>query len=75
MATAVWTSLDSVWCDKAQDHVVLSELRVLPEGFLRQGKEFRVNARRCSHAIECNMAGCSCQWAFTNPDFDPLSLA
>jgi hypothetical protein len=73
MATTVWTTLDPIWCDRAQDNVVLSELRVLPEGFLRQGNEFRVNARRCSYAVQCNMAGASCQWAFTNPEFDPLS--
>jgi hypothetical protein len=73
MAVLTWTSLDPTWCERAKEDVVLSELRVFPEGFLRQANEFRVNARRCSHALQCNMAGTSCSWAFTNPDVDPLA--
>lgn len=74
MAVAVWTELDKIWCDRAQEDVVLQEKRVFPTGFLRQASEFRVAARHCSQALQCNMAGYPCKWAFTNPDYDPVDL-
>ncbi len=72
MAISVWTQLDRTWCQRAQEEVFLSEQRVFPEGLLRQAHEYRVDARRCSHALQCNLTGLACRWAFTNPEVEPL---
>jgi hypothetical protein len=74
MAIAIWAQSESVFCDRAQEEVVLSEQRVFPQGLLRQGLEYRVKARRCSHALQCNLSGPACRWAFTNPETDPLQI-
>jgi hypothetical protein len=74
MAISMWAQSQAVFCERAQEEVVLSEQRVFPQGLLRQGLEYRVQARRCSHALQCNLNGLACRWAFTNPEVEPLTI-
>lgn len=70
MAIEKWATVGKKHCDLIALDVELRERRVYPTAdFLNtQGNEFRIKACTCSAAIQCNLAGISCQWAFNSPD-------
>lgn len=75
MATVRWVSVRTQWCDRIGAEARLMEQRVYPADRLPDLPAYRVNARRCSLWLECNLAGCSCRWAYTNPAYDPFDDA
>jgi hypothetical protein len=52
----------------------LREERLMPADVLPDLSPPRLVARRCSLAVDCNVAEIPCSWAFTNPDFDPFNV-
>jgi hypothetical protein len=53
---------------------VLMEERVYPHEIVPDcGPAYFVRARKCSYGLECNVAGYSCRWAWTNPENDPFA--
>ncbi len=72
MAREKWTTVGQKHCDLIALDVELKERRVYPTAdFLNtQGNEYRVEACTCTAAIQCNLAGIPCRWAFTSPDND-----
>lgn len=71
MAIKQWVVVDTRHCQLIDKDVEIKEQRVYPtdDFLLVQGIEHQVRACACSAAIECNMSGVSCRWAYTNPDF------
>ncbi len=61
------------WCSRAQQEAALWEERIPAPEMLGDLIADRVRARGCSLAIECNLVGFACQWAFTNPGMDPFA--
>jgi hypothetical protein len=74
MAKKEWVPVETIWCDQAEEETQLMEYRIYPDEILPEMQPYRVVARRCRTDIECNMAGYSCKWAFTNPDVDRPKL-
>lgn len=72
MATVQWVTVRRLWCERAEAEAALMEERLYPADRLPDVPSYRVTARKCSHGIQCNLAGCSCKWAFTNPFYDPF---
>lgn len=74
MAEQRWIILATKRCNLIGRDVELREQRLYPVAdFLRTtGNEYRVRACGCSAAIQCNLAGIPCQWAFTSPDNNRL---
>ena len=72
MAVKVWEPIKIYLCDHVGEEVALeAELIYPPEWLPNQGA--RVNAHRCSKAVDCNLEGKpSCIWAGTNPIIDPF---
>jgi hypothetical protein len=73
MAREKWVVVGKRWCEYRDAEAELLERRVFPSGVLRFYQPPRVVEQRCNCAIECNMAGYPCKWAFTNPDNDPFN--
>lgn len=74
MAVIVWEIVDRHWCDLAQQQAELLEERVYPGDPLPDpGALYQVRGRKCALAVDCNRAGYSCRWAWTNPDYDPFA--
>ncbi len=67
MATEKWVVVSEQWCDLLKGDAQLLERRVYPASVLPDTEAFRVLGRKCSAAIECNLMGCHCKWAYTNP--------
>ena len=61
-----------IWCDQIEDPASLVEERVyLGDSLAEQGvHNYRVIKRRCSRALECNIAEHPCQWSYLNPTGD-----
>lgn len=74
MASEQWVTIGERWCECRQGPAQLFERRVIPSGIQQGLQSERVVERRCDCAIECNMAGYPCRWAFTNPENDPFGL-
>lgn len=72
MAREKWITVEQKHCDLIALDVQLRERRVYPTAdFLNtQGNEYRVKECACTAAIQCNMAGIPCKWAFNSPDND-----
>lgn len=69
-----WRLVTSEFCSRARQSVCLVELhREAARG--RGEPEDQMLARACNLAIECNLVGFPCRWAFTNPDYDPFAAA
>ena len=75
MAERMSILVNRAWCSRANQTTELREDRLAPADLLPDLSPPRVVARRCSLAIDCNMAGIPCSWAFTNPGFDPFDVA
>jgi len=72
MATERWVTVGKRWCEFRQGEALLLERRIFPSGIQRYYRAPRVVERKCNCAIECNMAGYPCKWAYTNPERDPF---
>jgi hypothetical protein len=74
MSTTVWKIVGQTSCVYTGWPAELLEQRVyFDEHVPDVGQPYRVLARKCSRALECNQAGYSCQWAYTNPGRDPFT--
>jgi hypothetical protein len=70
-----WRLVTTEFCFRARQPARFMELhREVPAETSGQPED-RVLARACSLAIDCNLVGFPCRWAFTNPDFDPFAPA
>jgi hypothetical protein len=75
MATTVWEAVDTHWCELQRCEATLLEERVYAgEAIPESGPRYFVRARKCSLGLECNLAGYSCRWAWTNPELDPFAM-
>jgi hypothetical protein len=73
MSTIVWEVIGKASCVYTGEQAELQEQRVyLGEPLPDVGHPYKVLARRCSRATECNLASYACKWAYTNPDRDPF---
>lgn len=74
MSTIVWEVIDKTHCVYTGQAADLLEQRLYFDDPMPDvGRPFKVLARKCSLATECNLAGFSCKWAYTNPDRDPFA--
>lgn len=70
-----WRLVTAEFCFRARQTARFMELhRELPAEATGRPED-RVLARGCSLAIDCNLVGLPCRWAFTNPDYDPFAAA
>lgn len=69
-----WVEVKRQWCDVAQDEAVILEHRVYGSEVMPDTEPYRVLSRKCSHGIYCNLIGCSCRWAFTEPAVDRFAV-
>ena len=74
MATETWIRTQTFHCPHLDAEAHIYERRVYPNDPIPSLQGPRILARRCSLAIECNLAEVPCRYAFTNPDLDPLNL-
>ena len=75
MAKTVWEVIGCVFCQHTGKEAELLEERIYPDDPLPDaGAPFKVRARKCASAIECNVSGYPCCWAYTNPDLDPFAI-
>jgi hypothetical protein len=74
MAAAEWVILKTRWCERVGTEAHLMERRVYPADMIPDIPAYRVTAFACSWGNECNLAGCPCRWAYTNPDYDPFEI-
>lgn len=72
MASKKWVIISSRHCELIDLDVELREERIYPSAdFLRaEGNEHRVRVCECSAAVQCNLAGIPCQWAYNSPGND-----
>ena len=72
MAIEKWVVVGRKNCEYIQQDVELREQRIYPvDDFLRDFTGgYRVHACTCTAAVDCNMAGIPCKWAFNAPDTD-----
>ncbi|MDW8327421.1 MAG: hypothetical protein RMK99_12705 [Anaerolineales bacterium] len=74
MSTIVWKVVRKINCVYTGQPAELLEQRLyFDEHVPDVGLPYRVLARKCSQATECNLAGYSCRWAYTNPGRDPFT--
>jgi len=75
MSATGWFIVKTTWCERAGRHARLLEQRVYPAEILPDMLGYRVLARKCECAIECNLREFPCRWAYTRPEHDPFALA
>ncbi|HUF39676.1 MAG TPA: hypothetical protein VMN57_14220 [Anaerolineales bacterium] len=76
MTAREWVSIQKIFCDRAGTEVILLEERIYPDDILPDaGAPYRVHQQRCSHWLECNLAGHPCCWSGINPGYDPFKDA
>jgi hypothetical protein len=74
MATIIWETVGSHWCDLQECEAHLLEERIYPIDFVPDtGVPYHVRSRKCSLGLDCNLAGYHCRWAWTNPEHDPFA--
>ncbi len=74
MAGERWVEVARQWCEIAQHEAVIMERRVFPAEMMPDTEPFRVLGRRCTADIYCNLSGCACRWAYTEPVVDRFAL-
>lgn len=74
MSTQQWVTVKRKFCDLIQLEAELQELRVYTTNEMLDTSSYRVMAERCTVDVACNIAGCSCKWAYTNPTVDQMAL-
>lgn len=67
MADVRWVKIDGRWCELINRDIEILEERVYPAEIMPDLGGYRVLACRCTAAIDCNLAGVRCQYAYTNP--------
>ena len=74
MATVTWEVVETWECERAQKLATLVERRVYPSEVLPDTLEnrYKVLARQCTLATDCNVFGVGCKYSGLNPDIDPL---
>ena len=75
MATEKWVTVKTQWCEIIGREAALLERRVYPADIMPDTGGYRVLARKCSADVECNLLGCHCKWAYTDPTVDRFALA
>lgn len=72
MATTKWVTTGKKQCELIHLDVELREQRVYPTAdFLNDFTHaYRVRACTCTAAIDCNLAGIPCKWAYNAPNTD-----
>lgn len=74
MATKIWVKTDRIWCDRKKDEVDLLEERIYPDDVVPDPSvPYKVNARKCTEWLDCNLLGYACTWSGLNPDYDPFA--
>ncbi|MFQ5400526.1 MAG: hypothetical protein ACE5E7_13125 [Anaerolineae bacterium] len=73
MATTSWVTVKKQWCEVLGAEAELMEKRVYPDDRLPDMEAYRVVAHKCTAAVTCNMIGCQCKWAYTNPATDRMA--
>jgi len=72
MSNKSWQVIKTCYCHHINQQVGLEAKLVYPAERLPEQAP-RVLAHRCSQGMNCNLDGRpSCQWAGTNPAFDPF---
>ncbi len=74
MSATQWVTVKSKFCELIQQEAEQQELRVYTENDFLDQTSYRVLAERCTVDVACNLAGCSCKWAYTNPTMDQMEL-
>ena len=74
MATEKWVVVKTQWCDVLGREATLQERRAYPDAIMPDTVPYRVLGRRCSDGLECNLLGCRCRWAYTEPALDRFTL-
>jgi len=73
MATIVWQVEKKRFCDHAGCEVSLEVEAIYPADQIPD-QPARWGAHRCSHGHECALNNvATCQWAGTNPGYDPFT--
>ncbi len=75
MASNNWVKTGGKWCDFVHQDVEILEQRAYPDDRLPDMIGYQVVGRKCTAAIDCNMLGVPCKWAFTNPNSDQFDVA
>lgn len=73
MAVEKWVTVKKQWCDVIADEAKLMERRVYAANVMPDTEPYRVLERKCSAALQCNLLGCTCRWAYTGPTVDRFS--
>lgn len=72
MAERTWQTEKTFYCERAGQMVTIENEVALPAEYMPE-QPLRVIARKCSHAIECNLIEHPvCSLCGTNPDLDPV---
>lgn len=74
MATEKWVTVKTQWCEIIGREAELLERRVYPSGMLPDTKPYQVLGHKCTAAIECNLLGCNCKWAYMDATVDRFDL-
>lgn len=74
MAITQWVTVKSKFCELIQEQAELQELRAYTTNDYLDPDSYQIIAQRCSVDVPCNLAGCSCKWAYTNPAMDQMEL-
>lgn len=74
MALEHWVETEKRWCEVAQGEVSMMERRVYAAATLPDMEPYRVLGRKCSADVLCNLLGCHCRWAYTDPSLDRFSM-
>ena len=74
MASEQWVTIGRKHCELIEQDVAVMERRVYSADVIPGLGAYRVKERKCTAAIDCNMAGVPCSWAFTNPESDRYVL-
>jgi len=73
MAAREWVTTQTIYCDRVGEDVFLLEERIYPDDVLPDvGAPYHVNQKKCSHWLDCNLAGNPCCWSGINPGYDPF---
>jgi len=75
MSVTGWFTVKTTWCERAGRHARLLEQRVYPAEILPDTLGYRVRARKCECAIDCNLSEFPCRWAYIRPEHDPFASA
>lgn len=70
MAYECWVEVERQWCEIAQSEAIMLERRAYASEVLPDTEPYRILGRKCSCDVFCNLLGCSCRWAYTEPAVD-----